>query len=271
MMSDVISRGQMGGISDFVASRLQIYATATSALRSRDGPAGCRIVTRVRIVDFSFWPSLTRDDAIEQAVAYVESKAGPQFKTLSENEERMCARMAVSNRIQAFVFYMQARLPHELPESFLQIVTGDDLAILRFAADENISSIAEEAVAHCFYWSNSRAGGESGTVGQGRSTFCNAPFERVYVGLEATGAGGYPLISRHSATEFDFQSVDRTRLPDAHVAARGARMTLLGWPDEDTAAVPGCNVREPHCHQPRYYISCWPAVGSGAGSDPGGL
>jgi hypothetical protein len=44
---------------------------------------------------------------------------------------------------------MQARLPDELPESFLQIVTGDDLAILRFAADGNISSIAEEAVAHC--------------------------------------------------------------------------------------------------------------------------
>jgi hypothetical protein len=261
----------MGGISDFVASRLQIYATATSALRSRDGPACCRIVTRVRIVDFSFWPSLTRDDAIEQAVAYVESKAGPQFKTLSENEERMCARMAVSNRIQAFVFYMQARLPHELPESFLQIVTGDDLAILRFAADENISSIAEEAVAHCFYWSNSRAGGESGTVGQGRSTFCNAPFERVYVGLEATGAGvihssaSVVLPNLISKVWTGLVSLTLTLPPG------GARMTLLGWPDEDTAAVPGCNVREPHCHQPRYCISCWPAVGSGAGSDPGGL
>jgi hypothetical protein len=64
--------------------------------------------------------------------------------------------MAVSNRIQAF--YMQARLPDELAESFLQTgATGDDLAILRFAADETISSIAEEAVAHCFYWSNPRA------------------------------------------------------------------------------------------------------------------
>src|ERR1700688_204571 len=53
---------------------------------------------------------------------------------------------------------MQARLPDELAESFLQTgATGDDLAILRFAADENISSIAEEAVAHCFYWSNPRA------------------------------------------------------------------------------------------------------------------
>jgi hypothetical protein len=73
----------------------------------------------------------------------------------------MIERMSVANRVQAFVFYMQARLPDELAERFLQIgATGDDLAILRFAADENISSIAEEAVAHCFYWSNPRATGE---------------------------------------------------------------------------------------------------------------
>jgi len=105
--------------------------------------------------------SLTRDEAIEQAIAYLESKAGPQFKNLSENEERMIERMSVANRVQAFVFYMQARLPDELAERFLQIgATGDDLGILRFAADENISSIAEEAVAHCFYWSNPRATGE---------------------------------------------------------------------------------------------------------------
>jgi hypothetical protein len=105
--------------------------------------------------------SLTRDQAIEQAIAYVESKAGPQFKNLSENEERMIERMSVANRVQAFVFYMQARLPDELAERFLRIgATGDDLAILRFAANENISSIAEEAVAHCFYWSNPRATGE---------------------------------------------------------------------------------------------------------------
>ena len=62
--------------------------------------------------------SLTRDEAIEQSAAYVESKAGPQFKTLSEDEERMIERMAVTNRLQAFVFHIEARLPKTLPTDF---------------------------------------------------------------------------------------------------------------------------------------------------------
>ena len=95
------------------------------------------------------------------AVAYVESKAGPQFKTLSENEMRMLERMATSNRLQAFVFYIQARLPENLAARLLELGSaGDDLGIQQFAADERISEIAKEAVAFCFYWNNPRANEE---------------------------------------------------------------------------------------------------------------
>src|ERR1700732_3565176 len=109
-------------------------------------------------VKFRLPRSLTRDEAVEQAVGNVESKAGPQFKTLSENEERMCERMAVSNRLQAFVFYIQARLPEDLANRFLELgAAGDELGIQKFAADEKISEIVEEAVAYTFFWTNQRA------------------------------------------------------------------------------------------------------------------
>jgi hypothetical protein len=102
--------------------------------------------------------SLTKDEAVEQAVSYLESKAGPQFKTLSEDEERMIERMAVTNRLQAFVFYVQARLPENLANRFLELgAAGDDLGIQTFAAAAKVSEIIEEGVAHCFYWSCPRA------------------------------------------------------------------------------------------------------------------
>ena len=102
--------------------------------------------------------SLTRDQALEQSIAYLESKAGPQFRQLTENEQRMCERMSTTNKIQALVFYVAARLPENLAEKFLQIgATGDDLAILRFVTDADVSAILEEASAHVFYWSNHRA------------------------------------------------------------------------------------------------------------------
>jgi hypothetical protein len=118
--------------------------------RSQDNPA--------LNLDFRLSRSLTRDQAIEQAAAYVESKAGPIFKTLSEDEERMIERMAVSNRLQAFVFYIQARLPEDLANRFLELgVAGDDLGIQKFASDEKVSEIIEEGVAYTFYWNNPRA------------------------------------------------------------------------------------------------------------------
>jgi hypothetical protein len=118
--------------------------------RSQDNPA--------LNLGFRLSRSLTRDQAVEQAVAYVESKGEPQFKTLSENEERMIERMAVTNRLQAFVFYIQARLPDDLANRFLELgEAGDELGIQKFASDEKISEIVEEGVAHCYFWSNPRA------------------------------------------------------------------------------------------------------------------
>jgi hypothetical protein len=102
--------------------------------------------------------SLTRDQAVEESIAYVESKAGPVFKTLSDNEERMIERMAATNRLQAFVFYIQSRLPEELANQFLALgEAGDELGIQKFAADEKISEIVEEAAACSFLWNNPRA------------------------------------------------------------------------------------------------------------------
>ena len=107
---------------------------------------------------FRLGRSLTREQAIEQAAGYVESKSGPRFRQLTDNERRMCERMAVTDRVSAFVFYIQARLPEYLADEFLQLgAAGNDLAIQRFGADEKISEIAEEACAHIFYWHNPRA------------------------------------------------------------------------------------------------------------------
>jgi hypothetical protein len=40
------------------------------------------------------------------------------------------------------------------------VAAGSEFAIQQFAADEEISSIVEEACAHAFYWNNPRATGE---------------------------------------------------------------------------------------------------------------
>lgn len=112
-------------------------------------------------VKFRLPKNLSRDEAIEQATAYVRIKAGPQFRDLTENERRMCERMAIADRISAFVFYIQARLPEDLADRFLQLgATGNELAIQHFAADEKISEIAEEAVLQTFRWSNVKADGD---------------------------------------------------------------------------------------------------------------
>jgi hypothetical protein len=109
-------------------------------------------------LSFRLSRGLTRDEAIEQSVAYVESKFGPRFKTLSDTELRMAERLAVQNRVSAFVFYLQSRLPDELAEKFLELgAQGNELQIIQFAADEKISELAEEAVSHAFWWSTPRA------------------------------------------------------------------------------------------------------------------
>jgi hypothetical protein len=110
-------------------------------------------------VKFRLPKNLSRDEAIEQATAYVRIKAGPQFRDLTENECRMCERMAIGDRISAFVFYIQARLPEDLADRFLRLgATGNELAIQHFAADEKISGIAEEAVVQTFRWNNVQVG-----------------------------------------------------------------------------------------------------------------
>lgn len=102
--------------------------------------------------------SLTRDQAIEQAVTYIESKAGPQFKNLTDSELRMAERMAVTDKVPALIFYVAARLPDNLAEKFLEIgATGSEFAVLQFVGNQDISEILEEGIAHCYFWSNPRA------------------------------------------------------------------------------------------------------------------
>jgi hypothetical protein len=134
--SDVLLAGRLESDGWFVTSR------------SQDGLS----------LKFRLARNLTCAEAIEQATGYVETKAGPQFRDLTENERRTCERMAVSNRLNALVFYIQCRLPEDLSDRFLQLgAAGDELAILNFAADEKISEIVEEAVANVYYFNNVRA------------------------------------------------------------------------------------------------------------------
>ena len=63
-----------------------------------------------------------------------------------------------SAQIAAFIFHLQSRLPNDLADKFLELgAQGNELLIVQFAADEKISEIAEEAVAHAFYFSTPRA------------------------------------------------------------------------------------------------------------------
>jgi hypothetical protein len=54
------------------------------------------------------------DQAIAAGSEYSKTTTGSHFRALSENEQRMCERMAVANRLQDFVFYIQARLPDNM-------------------------------------------------------------------------------------------------------------------------------------------------------------
>jgi len=123
--------------------------------------SGWRVVAKTQDgtrFKFRLSRSLSKQEAIEQAGSYTKSQLAPVFKTLTENEMRMCERMSINNRNEALVFYIQARLPDALADRFLQLGNkGDELSIVHFAADEKISEIAEEAVAYCFYWNNTRA------------------------------------------------------------------------------------------------------------------
>jgi hypothetical protein len=106
---------------------------------------------------FRLAKTLICDEAIEKATAYITTKAGPQFRDLTDNERRMCERMAVGNRLNALVSYIQCRLPEDLADRFLQLgAAGDEQAILNFASDEKISEIVEEAVANVYYFANPR-------------------------------------------------------------------------------------------------------------------
>jgi hypothetical protein len=130
----------------------------TGRLESRGWMVDSRSQNPKLNLGFRLSRSLTRDQAIEEAVAYIESKAGPQFRNLSGDELRMAERLAIQDRVSSFVFYLQSRLPDDLADKFLQLgAQGNELYILQFAAREEISEIAEEAVAHAFYWSNPKA------------------------------------------------------------------------------------------------------------------
>ncbi len=85
--------------------------------------------------DYKFrLPRVSREEAIAQAGSYAKIKLGPQFKNLTDSELRMAERMAVTNRLDAFVFYVQSRLPDDLAEKFLELgasVTSLSLRVIR--------------------------------------------------------------------------------------------------------------------------------------------
>ena len=108
-------------------------------------------------LSFRLSRSLTREQAIQQAAEYVESKAGPQFKNLTDAELRIAERMAAApnGQFQSLVFYVAARLPDDLAEEFLRIgASGDDMAIFNFTSDEGVSEIVQEGVACVFHWTH---------------------------------------------------------------------------------------------------------------------
>jgi len=159
--SDPELREALGADNLFFDEQVRIGDDDVS-LNGRLESDGWHVVSRsgqkTRDLKFRLGRNLTREQAIEQGAGYVDMKSGPRFRQLTDNERRMCERMAVTDRVSAFVFYIQARLPEYLADEFLQLgAAGDELAIQRFGADEKISGIAEEACAHVFYWHNPRA------------------------------------------------------------------------------------------------------------------
>ena len=101
--------------------------------------------------------NLTRDQAIAQASDYAKIKMGPQFKDLSDEQIRICQRLACGDRNAAFVYYLQARVPGDLADQFLQLgADGNSLGIQTLAAQEDISAVAEEGVMNAFHWANPR-------------------------------------------------------------------------------------------------------------------
>ena len=104
---------------------------------------------------------LTKENALAEAENYCLEKLGPQFRQLSENEMRMFERVAATNRLSALVLFIQARLPDEMADKFLNLgAAGDEFAIQQFAADEKISAVIEEAISYCWYWANTKAKGD---------------------------------------------------------------------------------------------------------------
>jgi hypothetical protein len=79
-------------------------------------------------------------------------------KNQTDSELRMAERMAVTDKVQALIFYVAARLPDNLAEEFLEIgATGDEFAVLQFVGNKDTSAVLEERIAHCYSWSNLRA------------------------------------------------------------------------------------------------------------------
>jgi hypothetical protein len=106
---------------------------------------------------FRLTRNLTKEQAIEQSVGYLTSKSGPQFPEISDEQIRICERLACTDRNAGFAFYLQARLPEEIADRFLELgAAGDEMGIHALAAQERISQIAEEAVMNAFHFANPR-------------------------------------------------------------------------------------------------------------------
>jgi hypothetical protein len=135
--SDVLLKGKLMSDGWHVVSRST--STATDNLKFRLGR------------------SLTREQAVEQSVGYVTSKAGPLFPEISDEQIRICERLACTDRNAAFVYFLQARLPEDIADRFLELgAAGDEMGIHALAAQEVISQIAEEAVMNAFHFANPR-------------------------------------------------------------------------------------------------------------------
>jgi hypothetical protein len=118
------------------------------------------------------------------------------------------------------VFYIQARLPEDLSDRFLELgAAGDELAIQSLAANEKISEIAEEAVVETFRWNNIRVGddffdfvqanhGERGSLGSANGRISQGGSREPSVKLSECGLCD---PRGHASTSRDHQRLPERR------------------------------------------------------------
>jgi hypothetical protein len=100
---------------------------------------------------------LDREHAIAASHDHLETRVGPKFRELSQQDINRIQRTSVINRNEAMLLYLRAKLPlpwaQELESLIVQSdITGSASRVMEYVSKPEINEVLEEAIFNVFFW-----------------------------------------------------------------------------------------------------------------------